>query len=87
MYLKKGNALLIIIILVVVLGLGVLLLARNNASTNYQNTPSSYQVTSDTSNAGLDKDMNAIDASLGNASDAANGVNQGVSDTPVAQPQ
>lgn len=87
MYLRKGNGLLIVIILVVVVGLGLLLIARKNVSTNYQNSLPTSQVTTGNTNADLQQDMNTIDTSMSNTNDASNGVSQGINDTPIPQIQ
>lgn len=88
MYLKKGNALVIIIIIAVIVGITALYLIRKNASTNYQNMSNSTpSITSGNSDANLQQDMNTIDSSLNNANSASTSVNQGINDTPVPQPQ
>jgi len=84
---RKGNALLIIIILIVIIGLAILLFARQKLGNNYQTTTGSYKVTSNNSDAGLSQDLNAIDSSLNNSSNTANGIDQGLNETPIPQPQ
>ena len=83
---QGNNSIVVVIALVIVLGLGALLLARKNLQTSYQNPVNQYQVTGDTSDPALDKDMSAIDQSLNSTNDANTSVAQGISDTPVPQP-
>lgn len=81
---NEGNAVLILIFLVVVVGLGLLLLAKRQVAMNYTNN--SYQVTTDTSNPALDKDLNAVDQSINGAGSDVTNVSQGINETPLAQP-
>jgi cell division protein FtsL len=83
---RRGNAVLLILIAVVIVAAGLLYLARKNRQVMLTETNPTYKVTNDTSNSSLDKDMNAVDASLKNSTDAQTGVNQGINDTPIAQP-
>lgn len=85
---NEGNVVLVLIFFVVVVGLGLLLLARRQVANNYINNggTSSYQVTTDTSDPTLDKDLNAVNESVNNASSEVTNVNQGINETPVPQP-
>ncbi len=86
---KNGNAILLVVVAIVVVGVVVLLFARNNAQTSYQNSnnpATTSQVTSGNSNADLQQDMNSLDTSLKGSTDAQTNVNQGLSDTPIPQP-
>lgn len=80
---RRGNAVLLILIAVVIVAAGLLYLARKNRQVMLTETNPTYKVTND---SGLDKDMNAVDASLKSSTDAQTGVNQGISETPIAQP-
>lgn len=88
---RKGNSLIIVLVVVIVLAVGLLYLARMKFSTNYQNTTntttSSYQVSSGSTNSDLQQDLNTIDSSLKDTTNSQTSVNQGINDTPIAQPQ
>lgn len=81
---NKGNAILILLFVVVAVGLGILLIAKRQVAMNYTNN--SYQVTTDTSNPALDKDLNAVDQSINGAGSDVTNVSQGINETPLAQP-
>ena len=88
---KKNSAnsfVMILALVAIILIAGTILISRRNVvmmpTSVTTNTP--LPVTSTNSNSDLQQDMTTIDSSLNSDSASQNSVNQGVNDTPIAQP-